>query len=386
MWKLISSVFRFAKKVLARLNICPRALSNQPHPISAVLQKPPSGISLAPALVAPVAHRLPVEILLHIISLAAETTDGDACVPEALDQFSTFPRAMAKPNFTLLSGISGSCRMYHVAVQRSWYRTLYIRGSDDWKMVAELRIARYVRELRVLSPALGTDTPSNVFMQFTALHTAFIDAHNDFEANHDPMMAASSNDGAPIGQYRLVAPRLPPSLRRLWVTNAHGPDISIIQMLRSFCPQLQELSISRCTLFSPRLRLSDAGDELCAFWARFPNDHDSYFACEGIYQYAISLSRELKPLQHLRSLHMGLYLTPHEAISTHVREHPRAKDEEGSPWCLPCDTYLQRFRQPTRDAEAVANAILFHELPQLQRISWASFFTANKQDEVGYDC
>ncbi|KAG8706792.1 hypothetical protein FRC09_002224, partial [Ceratobasidium sp. 395] len=331
MWKLISCIFQFAKKFLTRLNICSGALQDQSCQISVVLQKPSSGTPLTSALAPPVAHRLPVEVLLYIISLGCEATDGDACTLEALDQLSTFPRAMAKPSFTFLSGISGSCRMYHTAVQKSWYRTLYIRKNDDWKMVEELGIAEYVRELRVPSSALGRDTPLNVFMQFTSLHTAFIDAHNDFEANQDLIVAVSRNSGAPIGQYRLVAARLPPSLRRLWVTNAHGPDISIIQMLRSFCPQLQELSISRCTLFSPRLQLSNTKDELCAFWERFPNDHDSYFACEGIDQYATSLSRELKPLHHLRSLHMGLYLTPHDAISTHVREHPRAKDKEDSP-------------------------------------------------------
>ncbi|KAG9098575.1 hypothetical protein FRC06_006197, partial [Ceratobasidium sp. 370] len=97
-----------------------------------------------------------------------------------------------------------------------------------------------------------------------------------------------------------------------------------------------------------------------------------------------SLSRELQPLQHLCSLHMGLYLTPHEAISTHIRDHPRAKDEEDSPWDLPCEACSQRYSEQTRLAEAAANAILFHELPQLRYMSWASFFTANRQDAISY--
>ncbi|KAG9094988.1 hypothetical protein FS749_011351 [Ceratobasidium sp. UAMH 11750] len=182
-------------------------------------------------------------------------------------------------------------------------------------------------ELRVLSQALGKGVRDDVFLQFSGLHTAFIDAHNDFEVNSDPASAGlPSNSAAPLGQYRLLAPYLPSSLRRLWIINAHGPDISIINTLISCCPQLEELSISRCTLFSPRLRPSNAKEAQCTFWARFPGDHDSYFASEGIEDYATSLSRELQPLQHLRSLHMGLYLTPHEAISVHIREHHKAKN------------------------------------------------------------
>ncbi|KAG8785558.1 hypothetical protein FRC12_017441 [Ceratobasidium sp. 428] len=145
MWKLISRIIQFVRKVLTQFNIFSGALQDQSGQISVVLQKPSSGTPLASALATPVAHRLPVEILLHIISLAAEAGDGDVCVLKALDELSTFPRAMAKPSFTLLSGISGSCRMYHTAVQQSWYRTLYIRGNDGWKMVEELGIARHVR-------------------------------------------------------------------------------------------------------------------------------------------------------------------------------------------------------------------------------------------------
>ncbi|KAG9083727.1 hypothetical protein FS749_005778 [Ceratobasidium sp. UAMH 11750] len=337
-----------------------------------------------PPLILPASHRLPPEILLHLINIASSLSDNTT-LNLPLDQSSAYPRAGAKPNFATLKGLGGSCHMYHEAVQREWYRILYIHQQDDWKMVEALGIARHVRELRVLSSALATGVRGDVFLQFSGLHTAFIDAHNDFEVNSDPASAGlPSNSAALPGQCRLVAPYLPSSLRRLWVTNVHGPDIFIIETLISCCPQLQELSISRCTLFSPRLRPSNAKDAQCTFWARFPADHNSYFASEEIEDYATVLSEVLRQLRQLRSLHMGLYLTPHEAISVHLREHHKPKDENDSPWDLPCETCVQRYSQQTRHAEAAANAIIFHGLPQLQHMSWASFFTANRQDAISY--
>ncbi|KAG9082734.1 hypothetical protein FS749_006611 [Ceratobasidium sp. UAMH 11750] len=328
-------------------------------------------------------HRLPPEILLHLIDILSILPDNTTLEP--LDQSSAYPRAPAKPDFAPLRGLNGSCRMYHEAVQRAWYRILYVRKQRDWEMVEALGIARHVRELRVLSPALGRGVRDDVFLQFSGLHTAFIDAHNDFEVNPDPASAGlPSNSAASSGQCRRVAPYLPSSLRRLWITNAHGPDISIINTLISCCPQLLELSISRCTLFSPRSRPSYAKDAQCTFWATFPTDHNSYFASEEIEDYATILSQVLRPLQHLRFLHMGLYVTPHEAISVHLREHHKAKDGDDSPWDLPCEACSQRYSQQTRHAEAAANTIIFRELPQLQHMSWASFFTANRQDAIIY--
>ena len=123
-------------------------------------------------------------------------------------------------------------------------------------------------------------------MKFSNLHTAFLDAHNDFIVT--PPDSTQNGSVRPIGRYHLVAPCMPPSLRRLWITNAHGPDIAVIQTLIKYCPSLTELSISRCTMFSPRLRLGDNSRGVgCRFWERFPDDHDSYFADEGIEEYAV---------------------------------------------------------------------------------------------------
>ncbi|KAG8785116.1 hypothetical protein FRC12_017961 [Ceratobasidium sp. 428] len=387
---LLAYLFRLVKRTLSRLNARPanHTPQSKPEPAMwpALAPDTPVEAPLRQSPSPPASRRLPPELLLYIIATSSATSA--TADPEPLDGSSSYPRVRPKPEFASLSGLNGSCRMYHEAVQKAWYYVLVIREKNDWKIVEELKIASYVREIRVLSPALGRWVPHDVFMSFTQLHTAYIDAHNDFELNESQPVTATSlpvdTEASPIGRYRILAPCLPSSLRRLYVTNAHGPDISIIQTLRSCCPQLQDLSISRCSLFSPRLRSSDTKNMTCTFWNRFPSDHDSYFANEGIEDYAASLARELKQLDNLLSLHMGLYLTPHEAISTHIRDHHHLKHEGDSFWDSPCVICSDQFRGQTCNAEMAANNVLFGQLPHLENISWASFFTTSRLDPVCY--
>ncbi|KAF8602663.1 hypothetical protein BDV93DRAFT_557423 [Ceratobasidium sp. AG-I] len=327
----------------------------------------------------PVAHSMPPELILYIIELVANT----ATMIQPLDSDSAYPEMPAKPDFSALSGLHGSCHRYHTAVQKAWYGILYIRAPEDWEMVDQLGVSIYVREIRVTAAALGENLRHDAFMKFSNLHTAFLDAHNDFVTT----LPSSAENGSPrpIGRYHLVAPCLPPSLRRLYITNAHGPDIAVIQMLITYCPNLMELSISRCTMFSPRFRPDGSSHGAgCRFWDRFPDDHDSYFAGEGIEDYASSLSHELKLLSNLETLHMGLYLTPHEAISEHLHQHSKPEEPASSVWCSPCDTCVNRFKPRTQAAETAASDILFNAMPNLHLVSWASFFTSDRLGAVEY--
>ncbi|KAG8688627.1 hypothetical protein FRC08_011340, partial [Ceratobasidium sp. 394] len=183
-------------------------------------------------------------------------------------------------------------------------------------MADEFGICGYVREIRALSASLTENTPRTVFLSFPNLHTAFIDAHNDFTPTEQ---ASSHNRPTPLGRYHLIASHLPSSLRRLWIVNAHGPDAAVIQTLSIHCPHLEELLISRCTIFSPRMREQAEGGRFgaCKHWELFPEEHDSYFSTEGVPEYAESLGRELMPLTNLKKLHMGLYFTSYEAIEQH---------------------------------------------------------------------
>jgi hypothetical protein len=98
----------------------------------------------------------------------------------------------------------------------------------------------------------------------------------------------------------------------------------------------------------------------------------------------VSLAQELKPLSYLRSLHMGLYLTPHEAISAHLRDHCQGESDGVPPWDFFCKTCSECFKAQTQSAETAANVIMFDAMPQLQHMSWASFFTSDRLGAVSY--
>lgn len=63
--------------------------------------------------------------------------------------------------------------------------------------------------------------------------------------------------------YRDIITALPPSLKRLQATNAHGPNIRVAATFKKSCPQPEELRPGRCTMFN---RIP-----ACDFWASFPH-------------------------------------------------------------------------------------------------------------------
>ncbi|KAF8602664.1 hypothetical protein BDV93DRAFT_557424 [Ceratobasidium sp. AG-I] len=326
---------------------------------------------------------LPTEILLLIIELASAPKHAGTLKP--LDATSEFPCVSSKADFEALRGLSCSCSRFYRAVQKHWFRTLYVREVADWGIAIQLGICAYVQEIRAVSASLTKSTPQNILSNFQNLHTAFIDAHNDFVLNEIPAgLVVRNNGGQPQrGYYHRVVSSLPLSLRRLWIVNVHGPDAAVIHTLRAHCPQLEELSISRCTLFSPRLRNTkheDPGNE-CKFWSLFPDGHDSYFAAEGVESYAKSLSQELESLSKLKKIHMGVYLTPHEAIEHHKQSHVPV---ESDPWSTCCTKCRSTYGGETTAAETIAKDIIFRKISSLEEVSWASFFTDNRMGAALY--
>ncbi|KAF8681318.1 hypothetical protein RHS04_02952 [Rhizoctonia solani] len=386
---------------------------------------------------------LPVEIIALIIDEAARPIMRGPLIP--LDSTSLQPLVAAKPSFESIRGLSGTNRWIRHRTLSRWFSTMVIRKEDDWNMAARLHISTHIllfhgtmfiiapafgtpllgytitryfshflllsepftsnaslfgrgeagpannplfdnyRELRVLSAALTESVADDVFMRFPNLHTVIIDAHNDFV----PRAPTPANISQSIGHYRLVAPQLPSTLRRLWLTNAHGPDVRVIQNACIQCPQLEDLRIERCTLFSPRLlpdpvesaysTSADSYDEShkCHFWSNFPSDHDAYFASIGAPDYASSLADELRPLKHLKRLHMGLYLTPTEAITVHRTQHSNTCIH-GSIWTPICQSCSDEFGATTQEAEESATAVLGYQISSLEEISWSSFHSINK--------
>ncbi|CAE6422395.1 unnamed protein product [Rhizoctonia solani] len=328
---------------------------------------------------------LPVEIIALIVDEAATPITCGALIP--LDATSFQPLVAAKPSFEAIRGLSRTNHWIRYRVLSRWFTTMVIREENDWDMAVKLDICTHVLELRVLSKALAESVADDVFMRFQNLHTAIIDAHNDF-VPHERNPANSSQS---VGYYRMVAPQLPSTLRRLWLTNAHGPDVRVIQNACAQCPQLEDLWIERCTLFSPRLLLDQGGNSQvtsiegydkcnrCDFWRIFPDDHDAYFASVGVRDYASSLAAELRPLKHLKRLHMGLYLTPTEAIAGYRAQHSNTNTcIHGSSWTLVCQLCTDEFGSATREAEESATTVLGYHVPNLEEISWSSFHSINK--------
>lgn len=133
-------------------------------------------------------------------------------------------------------------------------------GSDN-------RCVALCRELRCLDQALKSHQHWRNLATLTRVHTLSIDAHNDI-----------SHDGDRFA-YRNFFKALPPSIIRLEVIHAHGPDVKVISAVKRYCPKLEELRLGRCTMFNR--------SPACEFWQRFFLEHDSYLSIEGTEEYAV---------------------------------------------------------------------------------------------------
>lgn len=246
---------------------------------------------------------------------------------------------------------------------------------------------------------------------FDRLYSVSVDCHNDF----------LRTSGYPF--YPLVQ-ALPSSVERLEILNAHGPDEHIIKLVSQCCPKLTELRLGRCTMFNNRD---------CVWWKAHPGDHDAYMADRGIEAYAVS-PKLPKPLfdskaltlfqgavaslfegvPKLRTLHIGVYLTPIEAVWAHRVDHRKlhpihdamrhanpegvhnhlhqvalamANGEDPEPpinynypplakkeiWDAPCVECDKRFKAPAEQAEMRAASVLAARVWSLRSVSFASF-------------
>ncbi|KAG9098691.1 hypothetical protein FRC07_010603, partial [Ceratobasidium sp. 392] len=209
--------------------------------------------------------------------------------------------------------------------------------------------------------------------------------------------------------YRDLIQALPPSLRRLEITRAHGPDVRIIATVKECCPDLEELRLGRCTIFN--------SPSACDFWRAFPLDHDSYMSSQDTDSYGHSLAQELFPLRSLKSLHLGLYLIPSTTVLAHRIYHRRdlpapaviewqhaipqaqviAPEQDEQPHTTAieqlvtllyepdskdefqpdsiCSMCLQEMGQVSSSAETSANAILKERVPSLEEIQWMSWLS-----------
>ncbi|KAH7343180.1 hypothetical protein B0J17DRAFT_166755 [Rhizoctonia solani] len=168
--------------------------------------------------------------------------------------------------------------------------------------------------------------------------------------------------------YRKLRVNFPSTLLTLRVYDSHVPDIYFIQQVAEQCPLLESLTLSRCTLFT---------HQGCEFWRRLPRtESDAYFSNQGVSGYASAIGRELKCIKNLKELYIGIYLTDHTAIETHLEQHAGLSQLSTvglGVWDKPCEECVAQYQEPTIAAEVEASEILAKEVPTLLAVSWASF-------------
>jgi len=296
-----------------------------------------------------------------------------------------------KPDWPQVVGfMQASLDLHNIGIER-WVRILTIRESGDWKIVA--RWSNVVRELNCLDQAFLCPDHRKVLKTFSHLRAISVDAHEDIQV-----------DSANRFSYRSLFVSLPSSLRYLEIKHAHGPDMSIITMVKKHCPELEQLWLGRCTMFNR--------SPACPFWASFPFDHDSYISSEGTEAYTRSLGQELSPLCHLKHLRLGIYLMPSSAVLAHRVYHAQDRPaphiidwQQAVPLALQGQTDEPRPAQVSQlvtllhtnseqdfdhnsckfckdesydimqTAERNANQILKEVVPSLECVEWMDWFT-----------
>ncbi|QRV74713.1 hypothetical protein RhiJN_02728 [Ceratobasidium sp. AG-Ba] len=350
---------------------------------------------------------LPSELVDYIASFLFEAhppTDESASI------------CRVKPRWSDVKGFaSASHDLRRMGLSR-WVSILIIRTPSDWEVAK--KYSQWIRQVKGSNPVTGYPLITHfrreldcgdgvlvdprqptalrtILTHFQHLYAVSIDAHSDV-----------FRDGQNQFAYRDLFQALPPSLRRLEITRAHGPDVRVISTVKSYCPGLEELRLGRCTMFNCF--------PACDFWESFPFDHDSYMSDQDSNAYARSLSTELSPLRFLRSLRLGLYLIPSTTVLSHRLYHRRNlpappsidwhhvipqttppqggaargqteqlvsllhqqdPESEFGPRAI-CDMCIEAVDRVGRKAEEGASAIIQELIPSLEKVQWMNWLSS----------
>ncbi|KAG8742431.1 hypothetical protein FRC10_001445 [Ceratobasidium sp. 414] len=331
--------------------------------------------------------QLPMDVIHTIVDILTSPNIG--AHPVTLDDTSDYPRVFPKPDFGGVRGLSCVSGKIREIVLLMWFRTLYLRVPEDWEEVVRMNICVCVLEVRVLAVALDLRLkfPNTVLARFPRLHTAFIDAHNDYVPASllktiprlSGFLAAHPDKNSFSQLPRLV---WPDTLRRVWITNTHFGNLIVPQMTR-MCPDLEELCISRCTMFSKN---AAGPNRLCAFWDGDMQQHEDYYFIKG----ANSLWGQLlnAPLSKLRKLELGTYNIPGVPSVTHCTKHKEitltlnSTGASGTAWdefCLKC---VREFGPGELMTGAIISQALAIKMPCLEEVSWPLFCSAGRVTSV----
>ncbi|CAE6334280.1 unnamed protein product [Rhizoctonia solani] len=306
-----------------------------------------------------------------------------------------------KKQWQRLGGVVSSTKYYRHVLVKKWFAVVVLHDHSDWDRLMDpgwmgglqssVCVVLAAKGALISSPRNRTNT--DVLMGFNSLSRVSLDYHNDF-----------LRSGPSYPYYQLIT-ELPRSLEVLEILNAHGPDEHIIKLASRCCPDLTELRLGRCTMFNNRN---------CVWWKAHPADHDAYMADRGVEAYAGAVGNLIENMPKLRVLHIGVYLTPIEAVWAHRVDHRRlhpipdvmrhenpegihnhlhqvalaaASGEEPEPpvnyhypplakqeiWDAPCSECDRHFKVPAENAELRTACVLSARVWSLRTISFASF-------------
>lgn len=284
---------------------------------------------------------LPLELVERIAYFLFEPA------PPAPDGSAAVSLQSVKPLWGDVAGfMQASVGLHNIGFKR-WLQVIAVKNVEDWSVINDN--IRLIREIHCFDGTLLDSEHQNTLSKIPYLYTAIVDAHSDVWHDKHNRFA-----------YRDILSTLPPSLKRLEIEHAHGPDIKIISLVKQHCPQLEELILGRCTMFNRH--------PACDFWVSFPHDHDAYMSDTGTDAYAHSLANELAPLKHLRSLRVGLYFAPSDIVLAHRLYHRRGLPApETIHWQsaiplaeLPANTLLQELPPHIEPATTTQLVSLLH--------------------------
>ncbi|KAG8699224.1 hypothetical protein FRC09_006746, partial [Ceratobasidium sp. 395] len=339
---------------------------------------------------------LPFELIERVADFLFETQPPDDSAP--------VPICSTKSLWKDVKGfMNASTQLRKIGFMR-WMGVLKIKQPEDWDTAK-----RYSSELQCEDGSLISPSCRRILVHLERLYAVSIDAHSDVTHNNYSQFA-----------YRNLVQALPPSLRRLEITRAHGPDMHIIAIVKEYCPNLEEVRLGRRTIFNSPV--------VCDFWRSFLFDHDSYMSSQDTDSYAHSLAQELSPLRTLKSLRLGLYLIPSTTVLVHriyhIRNVPTPAAVEWqqavpqAPLLAPdadalaepdsqsehaaieqlisllhnfnsanefntsriCTMCLEAVDHISRSAETSANVILKELVPSLEKIQWMNWLSPRHLD------
>ncbi|QRW02262.1 hypothetical protein RhiLY_01259 [Ceratobasidium sp. AG-Ba] len=384
----LNPLYSLARSSLARL-FGPGSSSSSDPPLP---EAPPPPLALD--LSVPLPH-LPPELVQQIANHAVEPL-----LPPGRAPYDTYLQER-KTVLKSFIGFASSSKYYRGLLFRKWFHVIVVVEPADWDLVRDTCWMGFIQpHVKIMiaapgaltsSPRLQTDT--EILARFEHMTSVSVDYHNDF-----------LRSGGQFPYYQLVR-KLPASLQTLEILNAHGPDEQIINLVARCCPDLVELRLGRCTMFSNRD---------CVWWKAHPADHDAYMADRGVEAYAGAVGNLIKAVPKLRILHIGVYLTPIEAVWAHRVDHRKlhpifdsmrhenpegvhnhlhqvalamANGEDPDPpinynypplarkeiWEAPCELCEQRFGGPAEKAEMRTAAVIAARTWSLREVSFASF-------------